>query len=53
MQEIRELTGDDLDSACGGSRSSSGAANSTVSDFIKWLVSQLHIPTSPGGPIRS
>lgn len=53
MQKIRELTTDELDSACGGSRSNGGASGSAVSDFINWLLSQLHIPTSPGGPIRS
>jgi hypothetical protein len=53
MQKNRELTADELDSACGGSRSSGGTGGSAVSDFINWLLGQLHIPTSPGGPIRS
>ena len=53
MQKTRVLTDDELDSACGGSRSNGGTGGSAVSDFINWLLGQLHIPTSSGGPIRS
>ena len=53
MQKLRELTGDELDSVCGGSRNDAGNGGSDpVSDFIKWLLDQLHIPGSSGGPIR-
>lgn len=44
MQKPEELTGDELDSVSGGS--------DAVSDFVNWLLNQLHIPSSPGGPIR-
>jgi hypothetical protein len=44
MQKPEELTGDELDSVSGGS--------DAVSEFVNWLLKQLHIPTSPGGPIR-
>ena len=43
MQKPEELTGDELDCVSGGS--------DAVSDFVNWLLNQLHIPSSPGGPI--
>jgi hypothetical protein len=44
MQKPEELTGDELDCVSGGS--------DAVSDFVNWLLNQLHIPSSPGGPIQ-
>lgn len=53
MQKLRELTGDELDSVCGGNRSGAGSgASDAVSDFLKWLLDHLHVPGSSGGPIR-
>lgn len=52
MQKLRQLTSDELDSVCGGAQSVAGSGGSDLSDFLKWIVAQLHIPASSGGPIR-
>jgi hypothetical protein len=53
MTRPQELTDHELDSVCGGSRSNTGAGGSDpVSAFLKWLMSELHIPGSAGGPIK-
>ncbi len=52
MQQLKELTGSELDAVCGGSRTAVGSGSDAVSDFLKWLLTQLHIPASSGGPIR-
>jgi len=53
MQKLQELTADELDSVCGGSRTDAGSGGSNpLPDLIKWVLDQLHIPGSSGGPIR-
>ncbi len=52
MDKIPELTNDELDSVCGGAEGVAGPGGSDLSDFLKWIFAQLHIPASSGGPIR-
>jgi hypothetical protein len=52
MTRRQELTDRELDSVCGGSRSNAeGGGSDAASAFLKWLLAQLHIPGSAGGPI--
>jgi hypothetical protein len=54
MHKLQELTANELDFVCGGNRSDAGTGGSdAVSDFLKWLLDHLHVPSSSGGPIRS
>ena len=51
MQKVQELTSDELDFVCGGA-SNKGGGGSDLSDLLKLILSTLHIPSKPGGPIR-
>lgn len=52
MTRLQELTDHELDSVCGGSPRNAGTGGSdAASAFLKWLLAQLHIPGSAGGPI--
>jgi hypothetical protein len=50
MQKVDELTGDELDSVCGGAINEGGGSD--FSDWLKLIQSLLHIPGKPGGGIR-
>lgn len=52
MQEIKELSANELDAVSGGIHTAAGGGSNGVSDFLKWLLNQLHIPASSGGPIQ-
>ncbi len=49
MQKVDELKNDELDSVSGGAVNEGG---SSLSDLVKLILSTLHIPSKPGGPIR-
>ena len=51
MQDVQELTSDELDSVCGGAVNE-GGGGSDLSDWLKWIQKILHIPSKSGGPIR-